>query len=225
MTLRLCALGLVLGVLLPSVRPPVRLSAQAKPVSITTTEAFDAGSIPAYRGTHADIYAYIDRNQPGHLANLQRWLRQPSVSAQNLGIAEMAEMVRGDLVKLGCREAELVPTAGHPGVFAYCDEGAPRTLLVYMMYDVQPVEPAEWRSPPFAAAVVEHDLGRVLMGRGATNQKGPQRAFLNAAEAVRAVAGKLPVNKLMTGRLRLEQINEGFDLLHEGKAVRQVVTF
>jgi alcohol dehydrogenase len=29
----------------------------------------------------------------------------------------------------------------------------------------------------------------------------------------------------MSGRLKLEQINEGFDLLHEGKAVRQVVTF
>jgi alcohol dehydrogenase len=37
--------------------------------------------------------------------------------------------------------------------------------------------------------------------------------------------GKLPVNRLMTGRLTLDQINEGFDLLHEGKAVRQVVTF
>jgi alcohol dehydrogenase len=37
--------------------------------------------------------------------------------------------------------------------------------------------------------------------------------------------GRLPVNKLMTGRLKLDQINEGFDLLHEGKAVRQVVTF
>ena len=37
--------------------------------------------------------------------------------------------------------------------------------------------------------------------------------------------GKLPVNKLMTGKLKLDEINEGFDLLHEGKAVRQVVTF
>jgi alcohol dehydrogenase len=37
--------------------------------------------------------------------------------------------------------------------------------------------------------------------------------------------GRLPVNKLMSGRLKLEQINEGFDLLHEGKAVRQVVVF
>jgi alcohol dehydrogenase len=37
--------------------------------------------------------------------------------------------------------------------------------------------------------------------------------------------GKLPVDKLMSGRMKLDQINEGFDLLHEGKAVRQVVTF
>jgi alcohol dehydrogenase len=37
--------------------------------------------------------------------------------------------------------------------------------------------------------------------------------------------GRLPVDKLMSARLKLEQINEGFDRLHEGKAVRQVVTF
>src|SRR5690606_3654767 len=85
-------------------------------------------------------------------------------------------------------------TSGHPGVFAWCDFGAPKTLVVYMMYDVQPVEPADWRSPPFAANVVEHDLGRAIMGRGATNQKGPQRAFLNALESILAVRGKLPVN-------------------------------
>ena len=51
----------------------------------------------------------------------------------------------------------------------------------------------------------------------------PQRDLPRYIELYRA--GKLPVNKLMTGRLTLDQINEGFDLLHEGKAVRQVVTF
>jgi alcohol dehydrogenase len=38
-------------------------------------------------------------------------------------------------------------------------------------------------------------------------------------------SGRLPVNRLMSGRLTLDQINEGFDLLHEGKAIRQVVVF
>lgn len=170
------------------------LTAQRPPVQLSTTEAFDARTIPAYRGSHPAIYSYIDTHQAEHLANLQRWLRQPAVSAQNQGITRMAELVRDDLKGLGCAESELVPTSGHPGVWAWCDAGAPKTLLVYMMYDVQPVEPAEWRSPPFAAAVVDHELGRAIMARGATNQKGPERAFLNALEAIRAVNGKLPVN-------------------------------
>jgi alcohol dehydrogenase len=37
--------------------------------------------------------------------------------------------------------------------------------------------------------------------------------------------GRLPVDKLLTGRLKLDEINRGFDLLHEGKAIRQVVVF
>jgi alcohol dehydrogenase len=37
--------------------------------------------------------------------------------------------------------------------------------------------------------------------------------------------GKLPVDKLLTGRLPLEDINEGFDRLHRGEAIRQVITF
>ena len=98
---------------------PLRLSAplraQRPPVEITTTAAFDAKTIPAYRGTHPEIYGYIDAHQPEHVANLQRWLRQPSVSAQHDGITKMAELVRDDLRKLGCAESELVPTSGHPG--------------------------------------------------------------------------------------------------------------
>ena len=38
-------------------------------------------------------------------------------------------------------------------------------------------------------------------------------------------AGKLPVDRLMSGKLTLDQINEGFDRLHEGRAVRQVIEF
>lgn len=37
--------------------------------------------------------------------------------------------------------------------------------------------------------------------------------------------GRLPVDRLMSGRLRLDDINEGFDRLHAGEAVRQVVVF
>ncbi|MDX1507551.1 MAG: M20/M25/M40 family metallo-hydrolase [Woeseiaceae bacterium] len=161
---------------------------------LATTEAYDYSAISGYDGEHSAVYDYIDRNTDAHLQNIRRWLRQRSISAQNDGVVEMAEMLRGDLEGMGFIEAELVETDGHPGVWGYYDAGADKTLVVYLMYDVQPVDEEDWRSPPFEANLVDHDLGTVLMARGATNQKGPQRAFLNALESIIAVDGTLPVN-------------------------------
>jgi acetylornithine deacetylase/succinyl-diaminopimelate desuccinylase-like protein len=162
--------------------------------AITTDKAYDPETVAPYAAMHDEIYAYIDSVLPAHTAALQRWLRQRSISAQNDGIQAMAEMLRDDLGAIGFQEAELVPTDGHPGVWGYYDAGAEQTLLVYMMYDVQPVNPDDWDSPPFAANIVDHPLGKVIMARGAVNQKGPQRAFLNALESIIAVEGTLPVN-------------------------------
>jgi acetylornithine deacetylase/succinyl-diaminopimelate desuccinylase-like protein len=174
------------------------LPAQQRPrFQITSTERYDPATVAKYTKSHADVYAHIDANLAAHLANLQRWVRQPSVSAQNIGIGEMAAMLRNDLTRIGFRETELVPTSGHPGVFGFYDAGAPKTLIVYMMYDVQPVEPEGWRVKPFDGAIVDHPLGKVLMARGATNQKGPERAFLNALESIVATRGKLPVNLMV----------------------------
>ncbi len=162
--------------------------------SLATDEAYDFDKIPVYLETHQDVYDHIDANLDQHLAKIQQWLRQPSISAQNVGIREMAELLRQDLEDIGFAEAELVPTDGHPGVWGYYDAGAEKTLVVYLMYDVQPVNPEDWDSPPFAAEVIDHPLGKVIMARGATNQKGPERAFLNALESIIAVDGTLPVN-------------------------------
>ncbi len=173
------------------------LTAQRPDSPFTTQERFDPSAVPAYTGSHPDIYEFIDAHRDEHLENLRRWVRQPSISAENKGIQQMAEMLRDDLKKLGFQEAELVPTSGHPGVWGFYDAGAPVTLAIYMMYDVQPVEPQGWKVDPFAGELVDHDLGKVLMARGATNQKGPQRAFLNSLEAILAVRGKLPVNLMV----------------------------
>ena len=191
------AAGALAPLLLAALLLPAPAAAQRPAFEITTREAFDPAAVPAYGGAHTEVYAWIDAHRDEHLAALQRWLRQPSISAQDVGVRDMAEMLRGDLEALGFQEAELVPTAGHPGVWGYYDAGADKTLVVYMMYDVQPVEEEDWRSPPFEAAVVDHPLGRALMARGATNQKGPERAFLNALAAVLAVHGTLPVNLMV----------------------------
>jgi len=177
--------------------PPVEAQV-SRSFRFTTDAAYDPGTVPPYRGSHDAIYRHIDQHQDAHVGNLQRWIRQPSVSAQNVGIREMAELVRQDLVALGFQETAIVPTGGHPGVWGWYDAGAPKTLLVYMMYDVQPVNEADWQSPPFAGNLVETEHGTVLMGRGATNEKGPERAFLNALESIIAVEGKLPVNIMVT---------------------------
>src|SRR2546423_740085 len=65
----------------------------------------------------------------------------------------------------------------------------------YFMYDVRRVDPAEWSSPPWDAALVDRPgLGKVIMGRGAVNQKGPEATFLAALHAIRAAGKKPPLN-------------------------------
>jgi acetylornithine deacetylase/succinyl-diaminopimelate desuccinylase-like protein len=63
------------------------------------------------------------------------------------------------------------------------------------MYDVKQADPAEWASPPFDAAIVDKPgLGKVVMGRGAVNQKGPEATFIAALHAIRGAGKKIPVN-------------------------------
>lgn len=167
------------------------------PINVPEGPGFSAAKIPAYKGKHDAVYKHIDANQTQHLENLKRWVRQRSISAQNDGIAEMAALVAADLKALGFQEAEVVPTSGHPGVWGYYDAGARKTLVIYMMYDVQPIEPVGWQVDAFAGEIVENQHGKVLMARGATNQKGPERAFLNAVSSIIAVNKKLPVNLMV----------------------------
>src|SRR5204863_51710 len=84
-----------------------------------------------------------------------------------------------------------VPTDGQPGIFATLDAGAPKTLGLYFMYDVKQVDPSEWSSPPWEARLVDKPgFGKVVVGRGAVNQKGPEAAFIAALHAIRGFADK-----------------------------------
>lgn len=145
------------------------------------------------------IHRYIEEHEAAHIAKVQEFLRQPSISAENLGVKECAELLRQYYADLGCKEAELVPTEGHPGVWAYYDASAAKTIVNYCMYDVQPIAGESWSSPPFEANVVDMPpFGRVVINRGAINSKGPYRAWLNALESIIAVEGTLPVNIMFT---------------------------
>jgi hypothetical protein len=132
----------------------------------------------------AAVRAEVAKRHSEGVQRLQDWVRQPSIAAENRGMAEGCEMMMKLARDAGFQSVKSVPTDGHPGVFATLDAGAPRTVGLYFMYDVKQVDPAEWSSPPWDAALVDKPgFGKVLMGRGAVNQKGPEAAFLAAPQA------------------------------------------
>ena len=141
------------------------------------------------------IYSEIAKQHDQSVKRLQAWIHQPSIAAENRGMTEGCEMMM-DLVRdAGFSSVNKIPTDGQPGVFATLDAGAQRTLGLYFMYDVKQVDPAEWSSPPWDAALVDKPgVGKVVVGRGAVNQKGPEAAFLAALHAIRGAGQKLPVN-------------------------------
>jgi acetylornithine deacetylase/succinyl-diaminopimelate desuccinylase-like protein len=141
------------------------------------------------------IQAEIEKRHDESVKRLQDWIRQPSIAAENRGMTEGCDHMLRLLRDAGFDHVAKVPTDGQPGVFATLDVGAPRTYGMYFMYDVKQADPAEWSSPPWEARLVDKPgLGKVLMGRGATNQKGPEATFLAALHAIRGAGRKLPIN-------------------------------
>jgi acetylornithine deacetylase/succinyl-diaminopimelate desuccinylase-like protein len=146
----------------------------------------------------ADVEAQVARQHDAGVARLQEWIRLPAIAAEDLGFPEGPEHLVSLLESAGFQHAEIVDTDGKPGVFATLDAGAPRTVGVYMMYDVKQFVPEEWSSPPLAATLVDKPgLGKAVVGRGAVNQKGPEMAFLEALRAIRGAGRQLPVNLVL----------------------------
>jgi acetylornithine deacetylase/succinyl-diaminopimelate desuccinylase-like protein len=160
-----------------------------------------AAALSLPRLTHAEqadlkpIFAEIEKRHDESVKRLQAWIRQPSIAAENRGVSEGCDLTMQMLTDAGFQTVTKIPTDGQPGIFATLDAGAPRTIGVYLMYDVKQVTPSEWSSPPWDAALIDKPgLGKVLIGRGAVNQKGPQATFLAALHAIRGAGRKLPVN-------------------------------
>jgi len=165
------------------------------------------------------VFSYIDEHIDDHVVTFQKWIQQPSVSNTGEGMQESAEMVKGFFDQLGCQESQIYDMGmtewgqqGNPVVFANCDEGAEKTLVLYWMYDTMPVtQPDLWKAPPFEGRLVEQaPYKKVLIGRGANNSKGPQVVQLNALMAIKAATGKLPVNIIFVAEGDEERMSMGF---------------
>jgi acetylornithine deacetylase/succinyl-diaminopimelate desuccinylase-like protein len=132
------------------------------------------------------------------IKRIQDWIALPSIAAENRNMKEGVEYMANLAREAGFDTATVVPTEGHPGVFATMDNGAKRTLALYFMYDVKQFDPAEWSSPPLEGRIVDKPgFGRAIVGRGAVNQKGPEATALAALHAMRAAKVKPPVNLVL----------------------------
>ena len=140
----------------------------------------------------------IAKNHDRSVARLKAWIAEPAIAAEDRGFPDGADRLIAMLREVGFQQAKRIETDGKPGVFATLDAGAPKTVGVYFMYDVKQFDPKEWSSPPLEAAIIDRPgLGKVMLGRGATNQKGPESAFLAALDAFRTAGKKLPVNLVL----------------------------
>src|SRR5579859_5366878 len=143
----------------------------ALPVSVFSAEDSDLQS----------VLNQIPKMHDENVKRLQDWIALPSIAAENRNYPQgpdyMAQLARD----AGFANVEIVPTPGKPGVFGTLDAGAATTVGIYFMYDVKQFDPSEWSSPPLEGRIVDKaPFGKVMIGRGAINQKGPEATFLAA---------------------------------------------
>lgn len=144
------------------------------------------------------VVAHIARQHDATVQMLRDWIALPSIAAENLNYPQGADYMARLARDAGFGRVDIIPTAGKPGVFATLDAGAATTLGIYFMYDVKQFDASEWSAPPLEGRIVERPgMGKVMIGRGATNTKGPQVACLAALHAFKAAGRKPPVNLVL----------------------------
>ena len=140
------------------------------------------------------VLAKIDETLPQSLDRLLELLRIPSISTDPAfkgDCAKAADWLVEDLKGLGF-EASSRPTPGHPMVVAHGGSGKAH-LLFYGHYDVQPVDPLSlWERDPFDPEVQDTAKGKVIRGRGSSDERGQLMTFVEACRAWKAVHGSLP---------------------------------
>ncbi len=140
------------------------------------------------------VLTQIDSDLDLALHRLMELLRIRSIStdpAYKADCQAAADWLVADLKGLGV-EAEARPTPGHPMVVGHVGEGSPH-LLFYGHYDVQPVDPIDlWDRDPFDPAVEETPTGKVLRGRGTSDDKGQLMTFVEACRSWKAATGDWP---------------------------------
>ncbi|MCS6758081.1 MAG: M20/M25/M40 family metallo-hydrolase [Candidatus Devosia euplotis] len=143
------------------------------------------------------VLASVDAGLDQSLERLYTLLRIKSISTDPAYKAECqraADWIVGELKGIGFDVAAHA-TPGHPAVWAKGADQAGPHVLFYAHYDVQPVDPLDlWHSDPFAPVLKTDANGRkIIVARGASDDKGQMMTFIEACRAWQAVTGSLPV--------------------------------
>lgn len=136
---------------------------------------------------------YVDSQMPQLLSDLQKLIRQPSISAKNEGIEECAKLVKQLLTKTGIKSEILRLKGAAPVVYGeiISKSNPSKTLLFYNHYDVQPVEPFNlWDDHPFSGKI----KGNKIFGRGSSDDKGELITRIQAVSAYVKTTGDVPCN-------------------------------
>lgn len=133
------------------------------------------------------ISDYVDANADRFVAQLQNFLRQPSISTVNEGMETCVDMLRKELGQLGLETKLLEMEGAFPAVFATtARKGTKKELFVYNHYDVQDPDPVDrWTADPFSAEIRDGHI----YARGATDDKGNLYANMMALETLKKRAG------------------------------------
>jgi len=158
------------------------------------------------------IFDYIDSHFEEHLELARKFLRQPGVSLteeHNPDVDRSAEMLAEILRKAGAKDARLFPLkggpqrGGYPVVYGNIRSKDPKakTIIVYCLYDLMPIDEPEWIVPPHSATVMNaeenglpSEWGKIVVARGARNQRGPLIGIVNAIQSILEVTGDVPMN-------------------------------
>jgi acetylornithine deacetylase/succinyl-diaminopimelate desuccinylase-like protein len=143
------------------------------------------------------VLSHIDKDIDQSVERLFDLLRIASISTDPAfapQCKEAAEHVAADLKSIGF-EATVRPTEGHPVVVGKSNGVSGPRVLFYGHYDVQPVDPLDlWKTPPFEPRIETLPDGRkIIVARGACDDKGQAMTFIEACRAFKAVNGKLPL--------------------------------
>ena len=140
-------------------------------------------------GTFEKFDALVRARATALIDELKELIRQPTVSAQGIGVDDTAKIVLARTKRAGIDATAERVEGGPPTIVGETGKGD-RTLLVYDHYDVQPPDPLEeWKTPPFEPT--ERD--GYLYGRGVSDNKGNLLARLQAIELYREAVGELPL--------------------------------